>query len=221
MVYAFGEFELDDQLYQLRRSGQPMKIEPQAFKLLAYLIAHRDRAVSREELFEKLWPGQVVGEAVLTYSMAKARKAVLDDGLQQQVIKTQHGHGYRFAASVAVSTDQPPLEKSRTSEDKIFSVQLAPRMYQQSRRLALVSLLFVFGWVTSLWEFSFRLPATSGVLPTARREVAREVTQTEGKLWRWWVLSTDNHAALNSHLRGWDYYSLLRWTTARGNLGGE
>jgi DNA-binding winged helix-turn-helix (wHTH) protein len=43
MVYGFADFELDDQLYQLRRSGETVKVEPQVFKLLAYLIAHRDR----------------------------------------------------------------------------------------------------------------------------------------------------------------------------------
>jgi DNA-binding response OmpR family regulator len=81
MVYAFGEFTLDDQLYQLRRAGEAVKVEPQVFKLLTYLIVHRDRVVSREELFEQLWPGQVVSEAALTYCMAKARKAVHDDGI--------------------------------------------------------------------------------------------------------------------------------------------
>ncbi len=209
MVYAFGEFELDDQLYQLRRPGETVKVEPRVFKLLAYLIAHRDRAVSREELFEKLWPGQVGGEAALTYCVAKARKAVLDDGLQQQVIKTQHGHGYRFIAQITMHVDEPFPAKVAISEDKALPIQLASRTYRQSGRLALVGLLFIFGWLTSLWQFSFRLPTTSGVLSTTRREAAPQVTQTDGKLCRGWVLSTNNQAALNSLLRGWDYYDLL------------
>jgi len=66
MSYVFGNFELDEQTYQLCQSREIVAIEPQAFKLLAYLIAHRDRAVSREELFDKLWAGQVVGDAALT-----------------------------------------------------------------------------------------------------------------------------------------------------------
>lgn len=208
MVYAFGEFELDDQLYQLRRSGQPVKIEPQVFKLLVYLIAHSDRVISREELFEKLWPGQIVSEAALTYCMAKSRKAVQDDGLQQQIIKTQHGHGYRFVAGVTVSVDELSPKKSRPAADKVLPVQLAPRTYRQGRRLVLISLLFIFGWIASLWQISFRLPATSGGFPRAKLETVLEVTRTEGKLCRQWILSTDNQIALDSLLRGWDYYSL-------------
>jgi DNA-binding winged helix-turn-helix (wHTH) protein len=115
MNYTFGDFELDEQVYQLRRSGEALPIEPQVFKLLSYLITHRDRAVSREELFDKLWPGQVVGDAALTYCVAKARKAVQDTGAKQRVIKTVHGHGYRFIAPVATSA--APVSSSTFKEE--------------------------------------------------------------------------------------------------------
>jgi len=68
--------------------------------VLSYLICHRDRLVRKEELIKQLWSGQVVIAAVLTRCVAEARKAVHDDGVRQQVIKTQHGRGYRFVASV-------------------------------------------------------------------------------------------------------------------------
>lgn len=209
MTYVFGEFVLDDQLYQLYQAGQPVKIEPQVFKLLTYLIAHRDRVISREELFEKLWPGQVVSEAALTYCVAKARKAVQDHGAQQHLIKTLHGLGYRFIAQITVPVDEPSPVKVAISEDKTFPIRLAPTTFRQSQRLTLVVLLFVCGWIMSVWQFSSRSSAMSGVLPVTRREAALKVTQTEGKLCRGWVLSTHNQAALNSLLRGWDYYNLL------------
>jgi DNA-binding winged helix-turn-helix (wHTH) protein len=210
MIYGFGDCELDDQLYQLRRFGENVKVEPQVFLLLTYLIVHRDRVIPREELFEKLWPGQVVTEAALTYCVAKARKAVQDNGTQQRIIKTLHGHGYRFIAQITMRVDEPSPMKVAISEDKALPIQLASSTYRQSRRLALVSFLLVFGWLTSLWQISFRLTAMPGVLATvAGREFALEVTQTEGKLCRGWVLSTNNQAAFNSLLRGWDYSNLL------------
>ncbi|HKA52474.1 MAG TPA: winged helix-turn-helix domain-containing protein [Candidatus Binatia bacterium] len=209
MTYVFSEFALDDQLYQLYQAGQPVKIEPQVFKLLAYLIAQRDRVVSREELFEKLWPGQVVSEAALTYCVAKARKAVQDHGTRQRLIKTPHGHGYRFIAQVTVPVDDPSPAKVVIPEDQGLPIRLASRTDRQGRRLALLGLLFIFGWVTSLWQVSFRSSAIPGVLPVTRQEAIPEVTQTEGKLCQGWVLSTHNQAALDSLLRGWDYYNLL------------
>jgi DNA-binding winged helix-turn-helix (wHTH) protein len=210
MVYGFADFELDDQLYQLRRSGETVKVEPQVFKLLAYLIVHRNRVISREELFEKLWPGQVVSEAALTYCIAKARKAVQDDGIQQHVINTQHGHGYRFVATITVQVDSSPQNKQSISiaEDRILPVQRVPRTSWSTRRLLFVGLFLVLGWIASLWQLHFQPSATSDVLFTLRREAFREVTQVEGKLCSWWIPATNNQPALDSLLRGWDYYSL-------------
>src|SRR5215510_8681348 len=98
MIYTFGDYELDSQLYELRRAGHLLKIEPQVFKVLVYLIQHRDRTITRQELFEHLWPKQYISDAVLSYCIMAARKAVGDSGRAQQIIKTVHGRGFRFVA---------------------------------------------------------------------------------------------------------------------------
>ena len=48
MLYVFGDYALDTQLYELRHTGQPCKLEPQVFNVLAYLIQHRDRVADRK-----------------------------------------------------------------------------------------------------------------------------------------------------------------------------
>ena len=58
MRYGFGDYSLDTQCYELRRAGELVPLGPQVFNVLAYLVAHRDRVVSRDELFARLWPGQ-------------------------------------------------------------------------------------------------------------------------------------------------------------------
>jgi predicted ATPase/class 3 adenylate cyclase/DNA-binding winged helix-turn-helix (wHTH) protein len=100
MLYIFGEFELDLQCYELRQAGVPCALEPQGFNVLAYLVAHRDRVVSKQELFEQLWPDQSVSEATLTQRLMAARKVLGDSGRAQRYIKTVHGRGYRFVAAV-------------------------------------------------------------------------------------------------------------------------
>ena len=40
MLYAFDEYELDTRLYELRRAGALVQLEPKVFDLLAYLIEH-------------------------------------------------------------------------------------------------------------------------------------------------------------------------------------
>jgi DNA-binding winged helix-turn-helix (wHTH) protein len=107
MRYVFGDYELDTQTYELCRAGKPLKIEPQVFKVLAYLIQHHQRTVTRQELLEHLWPDPFTSEAVLSYCIMTARKAIGDSGRAQQVIKTIHGRGFRFVAMLQQGTTQP------------------------------------------------------------------------------------------------------------------
>ncbi len=100
MLYAFGEWELDVGRYELRRAGHPIKLEPQVFSVLAYLVQHHDRVLSKQELFSHLWPGQFLGDSALERCIMAARKAVGDSGGQQRIIKTFHRRGYRFVAPV-------------------------------------------------------------------------------------------------------------------------
>ena len=81
-------------------AGQEVKVQPRVFDLLAYLIQVRDRAVSKQELQDVIWPGMFMSETVLSHTVMKARKAVGDDAQTQAVIKTLHGHGYRFIAQL-------------------------------------------------------------------------------------------------------------------------
>jgi pimeloyl-ACP methyl ester carboxylesterase len=103
VVLGFGDgLELDSGRYELRRDGVPVSLEPQAFDVLAYLAAHRDRLVPKNELMDAVWGGRFVTEAAVTSRIKQARRAVGDDGQAQQVIRTVHGRGYRFVAPVTV-----------------------------------------------------------------------------------------------------------------------
>jgi len=108
MIYVFGDYELDTARCALRRTGEPVTVEPKVFNVLAYLMAHRDRVVTKDELLERFWPGAFMSGSVLTRCLAKARKAVHDDSVRQHVIKTVRGHGYHFVAAVTVRGQAPP-----------------------------------------------------------------------------------------------------------------
>jgi predicted ATPase/class 3 adenylate cyclase len=74
--------------------------------VLAYLIAHRDRVITKDELIERLWPTQCVSDATVHQHVTAARKAIGDSGQQQCIIKTLRSRGYRFIAPVEVRDDE-------------------------------------------------------------------------------------------------------------------
>jgi len=99
-VYAFGSFEIDLERFVLLRDGDPVSIGPRAFDVLAYLIRHRGRPVSKQELVSNVW-----GVAALSYSavptcIAELRKALEDPRGSRGLIATVPKRGYRFAAPV-------------------------------------------------------------------------------------------------------------------------
>jgi DNA-binding winged helix-turn-helix (wHTH) protein len=104
MIYAFEAWELDVGRYELRSDGKSVKLEPQVFSVLAYLVEHRDRVISKQELLTHLWPDQFIGDSALERCIMAARKAIGDSGGQQRFIKTFHRRGYRFVATVAECT---------------------------------------------------------------------------------------------------------------------
>ncbi len=102
MRYVFGDWTLDTQLYTLHRAGRSLRLRPKVFQVLIYLVAHRERVVSRQELCEQVWPHQFISDAALESAIRAARQALGDSGRAQQYIQTLHGHGYRFIAAVDV-----------------------------------------------------------------------------------------------------------------------
>lgn len=100
MIYLFDGFELERSKIELRRDGAVIPVEPQVFALMLLLVENRERLVSREEIIEKVWDGRVVSDSALDSRIKSARRALDDDGKTQRAIRTIHGQGFRFVATV-------------------------------------------------------------------------------------------------------------------------
>lgn len=112
-VYRFDRFEVMPTERQLLADGVPATLGSRAFDLLVWLIEHRDRLVTKQELLEAVWPGLVVAENNLSVQVSALRK-ILGAGL----IATVPGRGFRFAAEV--SSEASPIERpsSASQSDK-------------------------------------------------------------------------------------------------------
>jgi class 3 adenylate cyclase/DNA-binding winged helix-turn-helix (wHTH) protein/tetratricopeptide (TPR) repeat protein len=115
MVYRFADCVLDTQLYTLDRAGQSTRLAPKVFEVLCYLIEHRGRVVSKQELCDRVWEGLAITDAAMESCLRAVRLTVGDSGQAQRLIQTQRGHGYRFAADVTVETSRSGTEDKPSS----------------------------------------------------------------------------------------------------------
>jgi len=106
-IYRFSDCELDLAQFELRRDGCVVHVEPQVIEVLAYLLTHHDRLVTREELMDAVWGDRFVSASAVASRLMQARRAVGDTGSRQGMIATVHGRGYRFVAPVADVRDAP------------------------------------------------------------------------------------------------------------------
>ena len=116
MIYRFADCELDTERYELRGQGVVRPVEPQVFDLLRYLIENRDRTVTKDELYKAIWKERIVSESALSSRVKAARQAVNDTGDDQKIIRTLHGRGFRFVATVEVAVEGQKEDVPRPAE---------------------------------------------------------------------------------------------------------
>jgi len=100
MRYRFGDFELDPASRELWRNGERIALPPKSFECLAYLVAHRDRAVGRDELISAVWGRVEASDTLVAQTLLRARKALGDSGERQAMVRTVPRFGYQWAAAV-------------------------------------------------------------------------------------------------------------------------
>lgn len=108
MRLKFGSWEVDTDRRLLTHGGAPASLSPKAFDLLAALAQHHEKAFSKAELHEILWPETFVSDGSLTILVAEIRDVLNDDAEQPQFIRTVRRFGYGFCAPV-IQQDASPF----------------------------------------------------------------------------------------------------------------
>ncbi len=105
-VFHFGSFVLDVDRGALLRDGEEVKLRPKAFDVLRYLVEHRGRVISRDELLDAIWPDVVVTEDAVTQCLIDVRRAIGDTS--QRKIRTVTKRGYVFEETVTEQSRPEP-----------------------------------------------------------------------------------------------------------------
>ena len=109
--FRFGEFEVDVSSGELRKGWTRIRIQDQPFRVLVAMLERPGDVVTREELVQKLWPGQtfVDFDQGLNTAVRKLRDVLCDSATKPRYIETLPKRGYRFIAFVErVPKTRPP-----------------------------------------------------------------------------------------------------------------
>jgi DNA-binding winged helix-turn-helix (wHTH) protein/tetratricopeptide (TPR) repeat protein len=160
----FDAFEVDMRSGEVRKHGIRLKLHGQPFQVLSLLLEHPGDLVTREELRQKLWPGEtfVDFDTGLNSAVKKLRDALCDSAEEPRFIETLPRRGYRFIAQVE-NGELPapvPIEKRLATVPPI-----GPRSEPSKKRrfivaAVLAACLVIAGVAT--WRVFFARPVLTG-----------------------------------------------------------
>ena len=126
----FGPFRFDPTNQCVWRGKQRLPVRPKAFAVLGTLLSHAGQLVTKEELFNAVWPDTCVSDGVLRFCLRELRKVLGDNPQAPRFIETVHRRGYRFIGKMTSqkSAEIPAVhvqEHSRDYERDIHALKQA------------------------------------------------------------------------------------------------
>jgi len=95
--YRFGSVEIDFEKAEARKNGTPVSLAAKELHLLRYLINHRGKVLSRDELLQEVWEYQPdVSTRTVDVHIAWLRQKLEANPQFPKHILTVRGSGYRF-----------------------------------------------------------------------------------------------------------------------------
>lgn len=183
MTFLFENCEIQVDRRELRRERTVIHVEPQVFDVLVYLVRHRDRVVSKDELIRSVWDGRFVSDDTLASRVSAGRRAIGDTGTEQRFIRTVTRRGFRFVGEVREALDASPSPTAvRPPAQSLSGFQQRVRFCQASDgvHLAVASagvgmpLVKTANWLNHI-EFDWQSPVWSPLFSrlAAQRQLVR------------------------------------------------
>ena len=155
--YKFGVFEVDADAGELRRSGVPVRLSPQPFKLLVLLLSRPGRLIRREEIRRELWPeGTYVDfDQGVNFAIKQVREALGDTAEQPRYVQTVPKRGYRFIAPVIGGPVRAPTRGlTDVKLQKALWANIAElRVAEARRRKVMIAMAIVLALLIALAVF--------------------------------------------------------------------
>ena len=95
-LFACGNLKIDFAAASVYVKEQKITLKAMEYKLLAYLARNKNRTVTKDELFRKVWEDSIVGDNTLNVHIRHLREKIEENPNEPQYIKTVWGTGYQF-----------------------------------------------------------------------------------------------------------------------------
>ena len=129
--FRLGNSIVRPQRRLVERDGESVHVKPKSMSVLECLVAAAGAPVSRNELFEKVWPRGEVSDDTLTQCIVELRRAFGDSARESRIIETIPRLGFRLVPEVEPLEQEPASTENRQPHRN------------SSRRLRFVGLLLV------------------------------------------------------------------------------
>jgi predicted ATPase/DNA-binding winged helix-turn-helix (wHTH) protein len=107
---SFGPFRLLGAERRVERDGSHLKVGARALEILIALVERAEDVVTKRELADRVWPGQIVDESCLRFHIRALRRVLGDDGTDARYIATIAGRGYCFVAPRGEVTERLAID---------------------------------------------------------------------------------------------------------------
>lgn len=180
MRWKFGNFEFNQHTHVLSNKGRDTLLEPKTAALLSYFLQNTQKDISRDELLEHVWDGQIVSENAINRVVVRLRKALGDDGKVKTFIVTIPKTGYRFVAATQ------KIDEGHAATP----VRARPRAITTALSIALIFAVLIW------WALDKPTPPTTQMNANVSPLVRLSGEQFDG------AMSHSNSLMVYSHLQG-------------------
>ena len=132
-LYRFEDFEVDQAAGSIRRDGQEQYLRQKSFQVLVFLLEHRNRVVTKDELISAVWEDVAVTDDTIVQSVMEIRRALGESARQPRLIKTMAKSGYRFIGRVEECSSEAPVV-IQTRQSTTVEVEYEEEFDNDSRR---------------------------------------------------------------------------------------
>lgn len=93
-VLSYRDLTMDRDRHEVSRGGKQVNLTAKEYALLEYLLLHRNKVHSRDELFNGVWGSDFLGDSNLIDVYIRYLRGKIDEGFDEKLITTVRGVGY-------------------------------------------------------------------------------------------------------------------------------